>query len=217
MRLYEFTDDGGLQLLAVGPEWMEKLRRLPAIARGDGAERFRAPDPLDPENRSPEASALREDWVDLVVPDLHEVFDNQHCAVIEVLDKAQPSEFGQWMLLQQKLLQGDAATEKNEEGGEGECELVDLTIPPELVESWYGALNQGRLALHARYAESESDLDSADDASKSDAWKHARDHYLFYSRLQAPLMQLMQMGFEGKDFENDDQEDDEEFDDYPPF
>lgn len=95
MRLYEFTDDGGLLLLAVGRESMEKLRRLPAIARGDGADRFRAPDPLDPENRSPEARALREDWVDLVVPELHEMFDNQHCAVIEVLDKAQPSDLAQ--------------------------------------------------------------------------------------------------------------------------
>lgn len=222
MRVYQFMDDGGLLLISVTPEYVEMLRRLPAIAHGDGAERFRAPDPMDPENRSPEARDLRDDWVDLVIPDLHEAFDNQHSAVSEVLDKAEPSGFDDWLLFHQKLAKSDAGISEGEGGGDdgnskSSEETVDLTIPPQFVELWYGALNQGRLALHARYGKSEGEFTNSDDISKSDGWIHARNHYLFYSFLQVPLMQLMQMEFQEDLDESQEQQLDDNFDNEPPF
>lgn len=201
--MYEFTNDGGLRLIGVSPKYIEMLRRLPAIARGDGAERFRNPDPIDPENRSPEARSLRDDWDDLVVPELHEVFDNQHCAVNEVLDKAEPSDFDEWLFHQLKHAKDIAGDSEEQNGKDDEdsqppekMETVDLIIPSALVEPWYGALNQGRLALHARYAESEGEFTNSKDSTRSDAWNQARAHYAFYSFLQYPLIQLMQLEFD---------------------
>jgi len=223
--MYEFMDDGGLLLIGVAPKYIEMLRRLPAIAHGDGAERFREPDPMDPQNRSPEARSLRDDWMDLVVPELHEIFDNQHCAVNEVLDKAEPSYFDDWLFHQQKLAKDFAENFDEEMEGDDEdaqpperTEAVDLIIPPELIEPWYGALNQGRLALHARYGDSEGEFTNSEDSSKSDAWNQARAHYSFYSFLQYPLIHLMQTEFDEKFLGSDEsQAEDDDSDDDLPF
>lgn len=227
MRACHINDDGSLLLLGVTPKFMEMLRRLPAIACGDGAERFRAPDPMDPENRSPEARSLRDDWDDLVVPELHEVFDNQHCAVNQVLDEAEPSQFDYWLQFHFKKLLGDAedsgekqGDEEVGHGGEGHGDenfeqpvvTVDLTIQPELIEPWYGALNQGRLTLYARYGVSEGEFTHMENSSTSDSWKQAREHYMFYSYLQVPLLQLMQMEFDEESAEGEEPQDDDDFD-----
>ena len=108
---------------------------------------------------------------------------------------------------------GEDGLDDEEDEPVDEEELVDFIVPSEKVDAWYGALNQGRLALDARYELHKvlSGEESIDE--QSDAWHSAFGHYQVYSRLQAPLLHLMEMNL-GLDDEDDELEEltDEEID-----
>jgi Domain of unknown function (DUF2017) len=80
----------------------------------------------------PEESGFVEDWREYVQPELRHIFES----ALEVIN-------------------GDLVTMRAEEGGGGRT----LTIPINHVESWIHGLNQARLALSARHAFSEEDME----------------------------------------------------------
>jgi len=102
---------------------------------------------------------MEDDWVDYVLPDIQDGFNEQVKFVDNTLKKARS---------------------KNVESGE-------IFITPENVHYWYGALNQARLTLEANfnvsnYSELE-DLDSLEESVKSSVIKNH-----FFCALQSQLL-----------------------------
>lgn len=104
------------------------------------------------------AGADAEDWEELVMPDLHETFEGQVGDVGRAIELA-----------------AKAAT-----GGAGQ-----VFIEKEDAGAWFGALNQARLALHARHDFSDDD---PDESAMSRAKRSAYFRYQFYMEIQVLLL-----------------------------
>jgi hypothetical protein len=131
-----------------------------------------APDALDGGNdRLPQRlGALMDeqsDWEEVVIPELKSFFSGQISCVVEGVKR------------------GQEGVELGKEEASGE-----VFITKEDAENWYGALNQARLALEARYKFGESeeieDLEDFDDDKRS-AFVRNR----FYNALQGVLLEYV--------------------------
>jgi hypothetical protein len=125
------VDGQTLQISQLDPLLRELLQRIVASAdpSGSAAAEQRL---FSRPSDDPEESALIEDWREYVEPELRRIFQSD----LEVID-------------------GDLTTlrEESPEGGS------ELTIPLSHLESWVHGLNQARLALSARHAFTEEDMD----------------------------------------------------------
>ena len=110
------------------------------------------------------------DWQEHVIPELQLEFSRQLDLVSEDLEK-----------VRRQNLEAD---------GEGAGEMYEFTIPFDHVEQWYGALNQARLVMQARYRFPEVEtVDTIVELFQSENIKP----YLtsrFYVELQAALLDL---------------------------
>jgi hypothetical protein len=104
------------------------------------------------------------EWEEVVIPDLKSLFNGQISCVVEGVTR------------------GQEAVEVGAAKASGEVQ-----IPKEDAENWYGALNQARLALEARYkfgpSEEIEDLEEFPDEKRS---AYVRNQ--FYSALQGVLL-----------------------------
>lgn len=100
------------------------------------------------------------EWNEYVVPDLEEDFRGQVKAVAGTIEKART------------------------------CDEPAVFISPTDAEQWYGAINQVRLSMHARYDVEElsnsNDLDDADPVIKSAYYRNR-----FYLLLQSMLLEYV--------------------------
>lgn len=175
-------ENGDVELIGMDAIELAMLERLSGVSRDKGSDRFLQPDPMDPGDDSPEARDLRDDWMNLVVPELLDHFDAQISKVAADLDARVPGECGD------EFLVGFGDHGELPELG-GHC---NVRIPREHVEDWYGALNQARLALDARYDLSGEIEPVGALETQSPAWRQAWFHSRFYGMLQMPLMEVMQ-------------------------
>jgi hypothetical protein len=110
------------------------------------------------------------DWQEHVVPELQSEFSRQLDLVSDDLKKVR--------------------RQKPDKDGTSEGELYEFTIPFDHVESWYGALNQARLVMQARYRFPEVEtVDAIVELFQSENIKP----YLtsrFYVEMQAALLDL---------------------------
>jgi hypothetical protein len=124
-------DGETLQISQLDPLLGELLRRVVAGAdpTGSAAAQERL---FSKPSEDPEEAAFFEDWREYVEPELRHIFQS----ALEVID-------------------GDLVTMRAEGAGGGST----LTIPMTHLESWIHGLNQARLALSARHAFTEEDMD----------------------------------------------------------
>jgi hypothetical protein len=120
-----------LQISQLDPLLVELLQRIVASADPSGSEAAEQRLFSKP-SEDPEESTLYEDWREYVEPELRHIFQS-------ALD----------------VISGDLVTLKEDSPKAGST----LTIPMNHVESWIHGLNQARLALSARYAFTEEDMD----------------------------------------------------------
>ncbi|BCU76771.1 DUF2017 family protein [Luteolibacter sp. LG18] len=142
------TLKGGLRIDAeISQDW-DVLRCILADAKPGGlARRLTA-------SAGPDA----EDWEELMMPDLLDVFEGQLGVVRDTIR---------------------AAAEASS-GGPGE-----IFIEKDDAEAWFGALNQARLALHARHDFSDDDPDVI---GMSEQRRSAFFRYQFYMVIQDLLL-----------------------------
>ena len=90
---------------------------------------------------------LVDDWQEFVMPDLRQEFTRQLDCVANDLRQAQPestpSPLHDDSLSEEEASDADATTSP--------AATYELIIPFDHIESWYGALNQARLVMQARY------------------------------------------------------------------
>jgi len=135
-----------------------------------------------------EAEAIREDWREVIQPELEENFRSQVRGVLDEIENAAP-------------MSSEELEELEEYGFDevtGEAPLYALEIPPESVEDWYGALNQGRLALEAKYHFG----DRAKAMEEAGNWPQDRRvgfmHFTIYAAIQEALLHAMEQSFGGQ-------------------
>jgi hypothetical protein len=125
------VDGQTLQISQLDPLLGELLRRV--VASADPAGSAAAQERLfSKPSDDPEETAFFEDWQEYVAPELRHIFQS----ALEVIN-------------------GDLVTMRAEGADGGST----LTIPMNHVESWIHGLNQARLALSARHAFTEADMD----------------------------------------------------------
>lgn len=104
------------------------------------------------------------EWEEVVIPELKALFNGQITCVVEGVQL------------------GQAEVELGEEAASGE-----VRIPKADAESWYGALNQARLALESRYKFGPTEeIESLDDFSEEKRSAFVRNQ--FYNALQGVLL-----------------------------
>jgi len=90
---------------------------------------------------------LVDDWQEFVMPDLRQEFTRQLDCVANDLRQAQPESTPNPLhddsLSEEEASDADATTSP--------AATYELIIPFDHIESWYGALNQARLVMQARY------------------------------------------------------------------
>ena len=106
---------------------------------------------------------LVEDWQEFVMPDLRQEFTRQLDCVANDLRQAQPESTPSTLdddsldndALHDDSLDDDPLREDEAKAGTEDdaapAATYELIIPFDHIESWYGALNQARLVLQARY------------------------------------------------------------------
>jgi hypothetical protein len=124
-------DGQTLQISQLDPLLGELLHRVVASADPAGSEAARDRLFSKPSD-DPEEATFFEDWQEYVEPELRHIFQS----ALEVISR-------------------DLVTMEKAKGDGGST----LTIPMNHVESWIHGLNQARLALSARHAFTEEDMD----------------------------------------------------------
>jgi hypothetical protein len=103
---------------------------------------------------------LNDDWNEHVVPDLRSDFARQMDCVVDDLRAARRERNpprGEGERVREENRERDEAEGEHEDEDEDEHEdgrggeSYQVVIPPEHIDSWYGALNQARLVMQARY------------------------------------------------------------------
>ena len=186
------TLEGGLRLdMENAVDWL-MLEHIVVDATGDDASTL--PERLGA--LMDEAS----DWDEVVVPELQAMFSGQVAVVARMVREAheQAREAEEDGLAAPATVDGeedgDAGEECDGEGGELGDEEADgeggtLFIKREDAEAWYGALNQARLGLEARFQFGPSEVVVVEDlAGFSEEKVGGFFRMRFYTRLQGLLL-----------------------------
>jgi hypothetical protein len=134
---------------------------------------------------------LNEDWNEHVVPDLRSDFARQMDCVVDDLRTARrernpPREKGERVREEKSARDEDEDEDETERGSES----YEVVIPPEHIDSWYGALNQARLVMQARYNFPEVESLAAVVALLASENLKPYLTARFYTEIQAALLEL---------------------------
>ena len=111
---------------------------------------------------SMEDDAVRQDWSDYVVPDLNDTFSQQLQFLSNVISHART---------------------------EAQAGIGTIVIPREDADTWYGALNQARLALEDRFDLSTMDSDEVMALPQAHRSAYFRSH--IYLQMQSMLLDCL--------------------------
>lgn len=128
-------DEENLLLDGLDPFLVEILRQLPAAATTGAVEDDPAVQRLYPDPADPTEKQTNEEWQEFVTPELRRLFESAT-----------------------ETLVGDLA---NIASVEDEVAKFAVPIPAKHCDAWLNALNQARLALAARHAVTDADMEAS--------------------------------------------------------
>jgi hypothetical protein len=127
----------GVRLASVSRSEFVLLQLISPTADYSNAPALRRrlfPDPVSAAQDDQTAGAIREDWLDFVVPQIEKQFLEAHETVRQDLEMSQPSR-------------------RNVRPSPYARQTVDVFIPAQHAAAWYSALNQARMAIHCHREE----------------------------------------------------------------
>lgn len=138
MRL-SLLPNGDISLTRIHPLEADALQSIPKNADSaevPEAEKRLYPSPIAPGSDSLESGKSEQDWVEYVEPELRELFEGAIQRVAKNLVEMKPDE-------------EEEGEEDEEDGKDGESLMpfFALTIPRDLAEDLYRAMNQARLVM----------------------------------------------------------------------
>jgi hypothetical protein len=142
---------------------------------------------------------INDDWNEHVVPDLRSDFARQMDCVVDDLRAARrernPPRAEEERVREKKSARDEDEDEyehedEHEDEPERGAETYEVVIPPEHIDSWYGALNQARLVMQARYNFPEIESLAAVVALLASENLKPYLTARFYTEIQAALLEL---------------------------